>query len=141
MATSILIVPLWSAQPWWPLLIDLVIDYPVYRGNNSNLVTDISHPKTIHPLLPALKLAVWRISEDISKQQAFLQQNLLTKSVKTSTTKACNCFWSQWSSWREKRESDPVLVPVSEVLIRGGKTIQNDQCATICDFVSTRARR
>ena len=42
--------------------------------------------------------------------------NLLTKSVKTSTTKAYNCSWSQWSSWCEKRESDPVLAPVSEVL-------------------------
>ena len=36
MATLILIAPLWSAQSWWPLLIDLVIDYPVYLGNNSN---------------------------------------------------------------------------------------------------------
>ena len=74
MATLILIAPLWSAKPWWPLLIDLVIDYPVYLGNNSNLLTDVSHPKTTHPLFPALKLAVWRISGDISKQQAFLQQ-------------------------------------------------------------------
>ena len=46
--------------------------------------------------------------------------NLLTKSVKTSTTKAHNCFWSQWSSWCEKRESDPVFAPVSEVLTRFG---------------------
>ena len=119
MATLILIAPLWSAQPWRPLLIDLVIDYPVYLGNNSNLLTDVSHPKTTHPLFPALKLAVWRISGDISKQQAFLQQLstcMLTKSVKTSTTKTYNCSWSQWSSWCEKRESDPVLAPVSEVL-------------------------
>ena len=69
-ATLILIAPLGSAQPWWPLL----IDYPVYLGNNSNLLTDVSHPKTTHPLFPALKLAVWRISGDISKQQVFLQQ-------------------------------------------------------------------
>ena len=74
MATLILIAPLGSAQPWWPLLIDLVIDYPVYLGNNSNLLTDVSHPKTTHPLFPALKLAVWRISGEISKQQVFLQQ-------------------------------------------------------------------
>ena len=42
--------------------------------------------------------------------------NLLTKSVKTSTTKAYNCSWSQWSRWCEERESDPVLAPVSKVL-------------------------
>lgn len=42
--------------------------------------------------------------------------DLLTNSVKTSTTKAYNCSWSQWSRWCEGRESDPVLGPVSEVL-------------------------
>ena len=52
--------------------------------------------------------------------------NLLTKSVKTSTSKAWNCSWSQWSSWCEERENDPVLGKVSEVLIRGGKTAQDD---------------
>ena len=71
MATLVLIAPLWSAQPWWPLLMDLVIDYPVYLGNNPNLLTDVSHPKAVHPLFPALKLAVWTISGDSSKQQAF----------------------------------------------------------------------
>ena len=55
-------------------MIDLVIDYPVYLGDNSNLLTDASHPKTTHPLFPTLKLTVLRISGDISKQQAFLQQ-------------------------------------------------------------------
>ena len=73
-ATLVLIAPLWSAQPWWPLLIDLVIDYPIYLGSDPNLLTDVSHPKAIHPLYPALKLAVWRISGDIMKQQAFHQQ-------------------------------------------------------------------
>ena len=72
MATLILIAPLWSAQPWWPLLIDLVIDYPVYLGNNPNLLADVSHLNAIHPLFPALRLAVWKISGDISKQKAFL---------------------------------------------------------------------
>jgi hypothetical protein len=42
--------------------------------------------------------------------------DLLTNSVKTSTTKAYNCSWSQWSRWCEGRESDHVLDPVSEVL-------------------------
>ena len=42
--------------------------------------------------------------------------DLLTNSVKTSTTKTYNCSWTQWSSWCEKRRSDPILGPVSEVL-------------------------
>ena len=74
MATLLLIAPLWSAPPWCPLLIDLLIDYPVYLGNNPNLLMDVSHPKAVHPLFLALKLAVWTISGDSSKQQAFQQQ-------------------------------------------------------------------
>ena len=35
--------PLWSAQQWWPLLIDLVIDYPVYLGNNPNLLANVPY--------------------------------------------------------------------------------------------------
>ena len=50
--------PVLSAEPWWLLLIDLVIDYPVYLGNNPNLLADVSHLKTIHPLFSALRLAV-----------------------------------------------------------------------------------
>jgi hypothetical protein len=73
-ATLLLIAPLWSAQPWWPLLIDLVIDYPIYLGSDSNLLTDVYHPKAIHLLYPALKLAVCRISGGIIKHQAFHQQ-------------------------------------------------------------------
>ena len=42
--------------------------------------------------------------------------DLLSNSVKTSTTKTYNCSWSQWSRWCEERESDPVCGPVSEVL-------------------------
>ncbi len=42
--------------------------------------------------------------------------DLLSNSIKTSTTKAYNCSWTQWSRWCETRESDPVFGPVLEVL-------------------------
>ena len=53
------------------LLIDLVINYPVYLGNNSNLLTDVSHPKTTHPLFPVLKLAVWKYQETFRNSRPF----------------------------------------------------------------------
>ena len=37
----VLVAPLWSAQPWWPLLIGMLIDYPVYLGNNSSLTPSL----------------------------------------------------------------------------------------------------
>jgi hypothetical protein len=29
-ATLVLVAPLWTTQPWWPLLIELLVDYPNY---------------------------------------------------------------------------------------------------------------
>ena len=54
-ATLVLVAPLWSVQPWWFLLIVMLIDYPVYLGNNKELLTDVSNPGPFHPLFPTLK--------------------------------------------------------------------------------------
>ena len=74
MASIVLVAPLWSAQPWWPLLLELLIDYPVYLGNDPDLLEDVSNPGTIHPLFPSLRLAVWKISGNLSQQRAFQRQ-------------------------------------------------------------------
>ena len=56
-ATLMLVAPPWTTQPWWPLLIELIVDYPVYLGNNPKLLQDVSSPGAMHPLFPSLKLA------------------------------------------------------------------------------------
>jgi hypothetical protein len=51
-ATLVLVAPLWTAQPWWPLLIELIVDYPIYLGNDPKLLQDVSNKGAIHPLFP-----------------------------------------------------------------------------------------
>ena len=41
---------------------------------------------------------------------------LLSNSVKASTSKSYNCSWAKWSSWCQKRQSNPVLSPIEEIL-------------------------
>lgn len=41
---------------------------------------------------------------------------LLSNSVKTSTAKSYNCSWSVWSRWCDKRQSNPILCPINEIL-------------------------
>ena len=41
---------------------------------------------------------------------------LLSNSVKTSTAKSYNCSWSIWSRWCVKRQSNPILCPINEIL-------------------------
>ena len=81
-ATLVLVAPLWATQPWWPLLIELIVDYPVYLGNNPKLLQDMSSPGAMHPLFPSLKLAVWRISGNVTKQWEF-QKKLSNSSATT----------------------------------------------------------
>ena len=70
-ATLVLVAPLWTTQSWWSLLIELIVDYPVCLGNNPKLLQDVSGPGAMHPLFSSLKLAVWRISGDVTKQWEF----------------------------------------------------------------------
>ena len=80
--TLVLVASLWTTQPWWPLLIELIVDYPVYLGNNPKLLQDVSSPGAMHPLFPSLKLAVWRISGNVAKQWEF-QKKLSNSSATT----------------------------------------------------------
>ena len=81
-ATLVLVAPLWTTQSWWSLLIELIVDYPVCLGNNPKLLQDVSGPGAMHPLFSSLKLAVWRISGDVTKQWEF-QKKLPNSSAAT----------------------------------------------------------
>ena len=88
MATLILIAPLWSAQPWWPMLI--VTDYPVDLGEQFKFPDRRISPKHNPSSYPGPKIgSVENIrrhfgTTDLPKAAI----HLLTKSIKTSTTKA-----------------------------------------------------
>ena len=115
MATLILIAPLWSAQPW---SVDRLSNrLPCLSGGQFKSPDRRIPPEDNPSFIPDSKTGrvenIRRHFETAGLSTTAI--NLLTKSVKTSTTKAYNCSWTQWSSWCEKRENDPVLAPVSEV--------------------------
>ena len=115
MATLILIAPLWSAQPW---SVDRLSNrLPCLSGGQFKSPDRRIPPEDNPSFIPDSKNGrvenIRRHFETAGLSTTAI--NLLTKSVKTSTTKAYNCSWTQWSSWCEKRENDPVLAPVSEV--------------------------
>ncbi len=69
----VLIAPVWQAQPWWPLLLQLHVQQPVLLPNNKDLLQDPSDPFLIHPMYPLLHLGAFHISSDVTKQKAFLR--------------------------------------------------------------------
>ena len=60
--SAIIVTPLWPSAPWYPMLIQMAIKYPLFLPTTPTLLTD---PMGIpHPLLQAgkLKLAAWLVS-------------------------------------------------------------------------------
>jgi len=73
-ATATLVAPVWSSQPWYPLILESVIDYPVLLPPTIDLLT--SPTLGVHPLLQTgtLRLAAWRVSGRRSLVQTFLER-------------------------------------------------------------------
>ena len=69
----ILIAPFWTRQPWFPILTQLLVDYPVRLPEISNL---ISQPRSrlYHQNVSMSKLTAWRLSADSWLRKAVLDQ-------------------------------------------------------------------
>lgn len=70
-AQIVLVTPIWQAQAWYPLLLQMSIEDPVLIPMTYN--TLLSPMKETHPLLQnqTLKLAGWKVSGDPSQQLAY----------------------------------------------------------------------
>ena len=70
----ILIASIWWSQPWYPALLELLIDYPQILPEDPELLMDPTNNP--HPLVTTgqLHLAAWKLSGEESKQQEFLEK-------------------------------------------------------------------
>ena len=66
----VLVAPVWKTQPWYPLLLDLLIDPPVLLPQIPNL---LAREGMTHPLTH-LQLGGWLISGSSMKREAFLSK-------------------------------------------------------------------
>ena len=76
-ADIILVAPIWAAQSWWPLLLNLLIEQPVLLPSSRHLLRDPADPQRIYPMFLRLHLAVFHVSGDSTKQWEF--QTMLRK--------------------------------------------------------------
>ena len=79
-ATIILIAPVWVHQPWYPAVLDALVEIPVLLPLSDSLLLDpFNQP---HPLVlsHALKLAAWMVSGKDSLRQEF-RNRLLASSL------------------------------------------------------------
>lgn len=69
-AAVLLIAPCWPRQPWFPLLLQLLVDYPFQFPPKHNLLTQLQG-RISHPNVSSLHLTAWPLSGIISEQRAF----------------------------------------------------------------------
>ena len=67
----VLVAPIWQAQPWWPLLLGMLIQQPVLLPSSTTLLIDPTDLQRIHPMSPRLHLGVFHISSNDIRQRAF----------------------------------------------------------------------
>ena len=70
-ASLILVAPVWRSQPWYPALLDLLVDFPLMLPQLPKLLLD---PFGIpHPLMATgqLQLAAWKLSGIDNRQREF----------------------------------------------------------------------
>ena len=66
----VIVTPVWPAQAWYPLLLELCVDYPVLLPQDPSL---LMRGQEIHPLAH-LHLAGWLVCIDHSRRCKFLQR-------------------------------------------------------------------
>ena len=96
-AQAIVVVPYWTTQNWFPVLLGMLVDHPLIMIPSLNTLYLPTHPTTPHPPLHLkLKLLLTHMSGVTSTHKMFLQQQNIYSCPLGETqpgkdiTKCCN---------------------------------------------------
>ena len=70
-ATGLLVAPYWPTQPWWPYLLNMLIDHPICLPRKKHTLWLPAEPQRIHSLHNQLKLVTGHLSGDYCKVHDF----------------------------------------------------------------------
>lgn len=62
------------AEPWWPFLLNPLVEQPVLLPSCKHLLKDPGDPQAIHRMFPRPHLAVFRIFGDRTRQYEYLRK-------------------------------------------------------------------
>ena len=106
----VLVAPIWPAQPWWPLLLSLLVQTPPEGP---------SRPSEDSPHVPQTTLS--RVSCLRGQHQTMgIPDNvteILLSTSRPSTRKTYQSAWRRCSGWCVKRKLDPLSVPLTDILL------------------------
>ena len=109
--TDILVAPNWQAQPWWPLLLSLLVEQPVLIPSMRHLLKDPAVPQTTLSRASHIRVQyqAMGISENVTK--------ILLSAYRPSTRRTYKSAWGGWSRRCDKRKVDPFSAPIADILL------------------------
>ena len=66
--TLVLVAPVWKSQPWYPKLLEMMVDFPILLPPREDLILP-THPECVPEVMP--QLAAWHISGSSTKTKKF----------------------------------------------------------------------
>ena len=113
-ATAVLLIaPNWTGQPWFPDLVQMLVDRPLLQPQRQYLLILPFQPTAYHPLWKSLHLTVWPLLWAGPSKEVV---DILLASWGTATQKQYSGPWKAWVRWCSQRGSCPISGSVTEVL-------------------------
>ena len=113
-AQVILIAPVWKTQPWYPVLLNMLVSMPLLIQRQPQEVFLEVHRQSPVEVRP--QPAVWPISGIDSETKAEQSSALLLASWRTKTSRSYDSLFQKCVSWCSERSTDPISGPVSDVV-------------------------
>ena len=115
-ADIILVAPIWPAQPWWSLVLSLLIGHPVLLPSSIHLP---SRPSKNSSNVPQTTLSrvfcLWGQYQAMGILDNVTE--ILVSASRQSTRKTYQSAWRRWSGWCVKRKIDPLSAPLTDILL------------------------
>ena len=116
-AQTIVVVPYWTTQTWFPVFLAMLVDHPLIMTASLNILYFPVHPKTSHPLHPKLKLLVAHISVVTLTHKMFLQQqNIYSCLLEEFQPGEDTTVLQQWHDFHGREETNYLLPDVTSEL-------------------------
>ena len=118
-AQPIVVVPYWTTQNWFPVLLGMLMDHPLIMTASLNILYLLTHPTTPYPLNPKLKLLVTHIyiwGNFESTNVSSTTQYIILSSYRKLTRGRYNSVLQQCHDFCGREETNYLLPDVTSVL-------------------------
>ena len=110
----VIVAPVWETQPWYPLLLQLCVDFSRLLPQPVDLLTRQGEN---HPPNPPSVSRMTCLNRSYSETGISAEaRTLLMAAWRKNTSSAYGAAWQKWASWCNQQQVNPLSAPLSAVL-------------------------